>query len=48
MQKVLPPSSSVWCWQTLKFITLVVYCAERGEMLERNNENETNIWPIKG
>lgn len=42
MQKELPPSSSAWRWQTLKFITAVVYCAEGGwggAVLERNNEN---------
>lgn len=47
MQQELPPSSSAWCWQTLKFITLVVCCAEereggggRGAMLERDDDNE--------
>lgn len=52
LQKVLPPSSSAWCWQALKFITAVVYCAEGGGGgLGRGNESdhsgERKNWPRK-
>lgn len=49
MQKEPPPSSSAWCWQTLKFITQVVYWVGERERHSRNHSRveEMSICLIK-